>query len=77
MIFSPLSVKNLKPKFLHNAAGDLFIQITVGNSKLERMLPKMETVEEASAYIDKLVPEMAKELYRRRRNKLKRERKSR
>lgn len=71
-----LTAKNLKPKFLADNEGNLFIQISVGNSTLVRPIPPMVSMEDAREHIDKLVPDMAKELYRRRRNKLKRTRKS-
>lgn len=72
-----LSAKNLKPKFMQDSEGNLFIQIRVGNSSLTKPIPVMQTYREAEDYINKLVPEMAKELYKkRRRNKLKSERKS-
>lgn len=70
-----LRASSLKPKFLYNEAGDLFIQITVGNDKLVKPIPFMETLEEAEPYINRLVSDMAKELYATRRNRAKRKRK--
>jgi hypothetical protein len=71
--FSP---KHLKPKFLFDPEGNLFVRITVGKDSLTRPVPGMATREEAEAYINKLVPDMAKELYQRRKNRLKRTRRS-
>lgn len=67
-----LSAQKLQPKLLTNDSGDLFIQITIGKDKLVKMLPQMDDPEIARAHINKLVPEMAKELYRKIRNRKKR-----
>lgn len=67
-----LSAHKLKPKLSSNACGDLFITIHVGSSELTKPLPQMETLQEAAEYINKLVPQMAKELYRKIRNRKKR-----
>lgn len=72
-----LKASHLKPKFLHDEEGHLFVQITVGTDKLVRPIPRMETLEEAEPYINNLVMDMAKELYRTRRNRTKRARKAR
>lgn len=75
-MISSLRASHLKPKFYHTDNGDLFLQISVGGTTLSRPIPAMETIEEAEAYINKLVPDMAKELYQRRKNQRKRLRRS-
>ncbi len=70
-----LKANNLKPKFTSDAEGNLFVQISVGGDTMSRPLPAMQTIEEAEPYINKLVMQMAKDLYRKRRNRAKRERK--
>lgn len=69
------NAEHLKPKFLYAQDGTLLLQISVGGQTLTRALPSLETADEAQKYVNDLVPEMAKELYKRRRNKLKRDRK--
>lgn len=72
-----LKASHLKPKFLYDETGNLFLQITVGSDKLVRPIPSMDTLEEAEKYINTLAFDMAKELYKTRRNRLKRARKPR
>lgn len=67
-----LRAEDLKPQLIHSMNGDLLLQISVGGDTLTKLIPPMQTFEEAREYIDELVPEMAKELYRKRRNKRKR-----
>lgn len=64
--------KVLKPKLFHNDQGDLFIQISIRGATLTRPMPVFQTPDEAELHINKVVPDMAKELYRRRRNRKKR-----
>lgn len=69
---SSFSPKTLKPRLFANSAGDLFLEITIRNKLISRLLPPMQTPEEAQNYIDKLCVDMAKAEYRRLRNRSKR-----
>ena len=71
-MFNTLSPNRLKPKLTSNENGDLLLTIHVGNDTLTRVLPPMETPDEAETYINQAVVDMAKELYRKRRNRNKR-----
>lgn len=66
------SAAELQPKLFYDDAGDLFMRITVGKDTLVKPIPPLQTVEEARSFIDKLVPQMAKELYKSRKNKKRR-----
>lgn len=67
-----LAAEDLKPRLTANAAGDLFVEITIGKHIVSEKLPSMDSPAEAHAYIDKMVPEMVKRYYRNNRNRRKR-----
>lgn len=55
--------------------GDLYIQISIGKETAQTLMPSIEKVDEAEAFINRAVLSMAKDIYRKRRNRTKRERK--